>query len=162
MPWFTKKERRRQVSAFPAIFKADFGIFWLFPACFGRIGRFWPNQPSLARIEADSAWIEPRRRESEKKKKKTQTRTDTRATVSDTASHVEHGCGSSGAASVLSSLERTKVGALCTRHDLCCILKIYIYIYGVWHLIDQNLAYRSHARIYIMLWRCRGYFFFDK
>ena len=53
-----------QVSAFPAIFKADFGRFRRvsacsdrFPACFGRIGRrpirpdmadtarFWPNQP---------------------------------------------------------------------------------------------------------------------
>ena len=69
-----------QVSAFPAIFKANFGhfrrvsiCFSRFPACFGRIGsigrrpirpdmadmadtaRFWPNQPDLARIEADSA-----------------------------------------------------------------------------------------------------------
>ena len=31
--------------------------------------RFWPNQPDSARIEADSARIEPHRRESEKKKK---------------------------------------------------------------------------------------------
>ena len=32
--------------------------------------RFWPNQPGSARIEADSARIEPSRSESEKKKKK--------------------------------------------------------------------------------------------
>ena len=81
-----------QVSDFPAILKADFGrflaCFGRFPACFGRIGsigrrpiranmadmvdmaRFWPNQPDSARIEADSARIEPHRRESDKKKKK--------------------------------------------------------------------------------------------
>ena len=94
MPWFTKKERRMQVSAFSAIFKADFSRFRCvsacfnhFPACYGRIGRigrqpiwhnmadtarFWPNQPGSAWIEADSARIEPHsRRESEKKKKNT-------------------------------------------------------------------------------------------
>ena len=78
MPWFTKKERRRQVSAFQAIFKGRFqpfpACFGRFPAYFGRIGRrpiwpdmadtarFWPNQPGSARIEADSARIEPHRR----------------------------------------------------------------------------------------------------
>ena len=59
--------------------------------------RFWPNQPDSARIEADSARIEPHRREwsrvgtnqaesarIQEKKKKTQTRTDARATASDT------------------------------------------------------------------------------
>ena len=65
------------------------GRFRPFPACsgrfsayFGRIGcrpirpdmadtaRFWPNQPDSARIEADSARIEPSRHESEKKKKR--------------------------------------------------------------------------------------------
>ena len=59
------------------------GRFRPFPACFGRFStcfghisrrpirpnmadtaRFWPNQPGLARIEADSARIEPHRRES--------------------------------------------------------------------------------------------------
>ena len=123
-----------QVSDFTAILKVDFGLFpayfglfpacfGRFPACFGRIGnigrrpiradtantaRFWPNQPDSARIEADSARIEPHRRESsrvganprkKKKKKKTQTRSDTRAT----ASRVGRGCGTSGAASVHSS-----------------------------------------------------------
>ena len=63
-------------------FPACFGRF---PACFGRIGsigcrpirpdmadtaQFWPNQPDSARIKADSARIEPHRRESEDKKKK--------------------------------------------------------------------------------------------
>ena len=88
-----------------------------FLACFGSIGRppirpdmadvarFWTNQLGSARIEADSARIEPHRRESsrvgrirEKKKKKTQTRCDMRAT----ASRVECGYDTSGAASVLS------------------------------------------------------------
>ena len=86
------KERRRQVSAVPAIFKAVSGMFRPFPACFSRIGyqpirpnmvdtaRFWPNQPSSARIEANSARIEPHRCKSSrvgvnlrKKKKKADT-----------------------------------------------------------------------------------------
>ena len=55
-----------RISGFPARFKAYFGPFRHFPACFGHIGRrpirtdmawFWPNQP-------DSERIEPRRRES--------------------------------------------------------------------------------------------------
>ena len=73
--------------------------FSRFPTCFGRrpirlkmaeTARFWPNQPGSARIKADSARIEPHRRESSrvgvnprKKKKKTQTRSDARATASD-------------------------------------------------------------------------------
>ena len=106
MPWFTKKERRMQVSAFSAIFKADFGRFRCVSACFGRFlacfgrrpiwpdmadtARFWPNQPGSTWIKADSARIEPHRRESSqvganprKKKKKTQTRSDVRATALD-------------------------------------------------------------------------------
>ena len=74
-----KKEKIRQVSAFPAIFKVDFGHFSLFRpfwACFGHIGRqpirpdmadtarFWPNQPGSAWIEADSARIKPHWRKS--------------------------------------------------------------------------------------------------
>ena len=59
-----KKERRRQVSAFPAIFKADFGRFRqvsavsdLFrpyrpPADTTQYGRYCPNQPSSAQIES--------------------------------------------------------------------------------------------------------------
>ena len=92
--------------------------FGLFPACFGLIrpisglfrpyrqyrppadtsdmadtARFWPNQPDSARIEADSAQIEPHRCESSRvgvnsRKKKKQMRTDAQATASDTASHV--------------------------------------------------------------------------
>ena len=97
---------------FPAYFSR-------FPACFGSTGRighqpirpdmagFWPNQLGSARIEVDSARIEPHRRESSwvganPRKKKTQTRFETRATASDAASRVWRGCGTSGAASVLS------------------------------------------------------------
>ena len=87
-----------QVSDFPAIFKANFGRFRRVSACFGCIGRrpirpdmadtarFWPNQPGSARIKADSARIEPHRRESsraganprKKKKKKKRRRGPTR------------------------------------------------------------------------------------
>ena len=91
MPWFTKKERRMQVSAFLAVFKADFGRFWrvqpfsgLFrpyrlPADttrYGRYGlilaesaRFGANRSRFGTNWAASARIEPSRRESEKKKK---------------------------------------------------------------------------------------------
>ena len=88
-----------QVSALTAIFKADFGRFRPVPAVFrpisavsatGRYDPIWPIRPDSARIEADSARIEPHRRESSrvganprKKKKKTQTRSDARATASD-------------------------------------------------------------------------------
>ena len=59
------KERRRQethyyvsegrISAFPARFKADFGLFHPFPACFGRIGcrPIQPNMAELARFGAN-------------------------------------------------------------------------------------------------------------
>ena len=91
-----------QVSDFTAILKADFGLFRPVSGLFRQYrppadtsdmadtARFWPNQPDSARIEADSARIEPHRRESEKKKKKkkTQTRSDARATASDAASRV--------------------------------------------------------------------------
>ena len=49
-----------QVSAFPAIFKADFSRFRCvsacfdrFPACYGRIGRYdpiWPIRPDFGRM----------------------------------------------------------------------------------------------------------------
>ena len=74
-----KKERRRQVSAFPAIFKADFGLFRHVSAVSGlfrSIGRrpirpnmadtaqFWPNQPGSVQIKADLTRIESRWHES--------------------------------------------------------------------------------------------------
>uniref|UniRef100_A0A7N2MK81 Reverse transcriptase zinc-binding domain-containing protein n=1 Tax=Quercus lobata TaxID=97700 RepID=A0A7N2MK81_QUELO len=100
-----------RISAYPASFKANFGLFQLFPANFDRIGRigrrpirpdmantarFRPNQPDSTQIEADSARIKPRRRESsrvganlrKKKKKKTQRGTNARSTASDATSRV--------------------------------------------------------------------------
>ena len=104
-----KKERRRQVSTFPAIFKADFGRFWHVSAVsdlfrpyrsladmtqYGRYGpilaesaRFGANRSRFGTNRAASVRIESNRREFEKKKKK-QMRTDAQATASDTASHV--------------------------------------------------------------------------
>ena len=96
-----------QVSDFPAILKADFGLFRPFsglyrqyrpPADMADTARFWPNQPDSARIEADSARIEPHRRESEEKKKNPDA-------VRRAGNRVGRGCGTSGAASVLSSLK---------------------------------------------------------
>ena len=88
-------------------FRPFLAYFGRFPACFGCIGRrpirpdmavtarFWPNQPGLARIETDSARIEPHRRESSrvgvnprKKKKKLQTRSNTRAIASEAVRHL--------------------------------------------------------------------------
>ena len=109
-----KKKRIRQVSAFLAVS----GMFWPFPAYFGRIGRrpiqpdmddmaqFWPNQPGLA-------WIEPRRHESsrvsanprKKKKKKRKcgpTHGQPHRTPRPASGRVWRGCGTSGATSVLS------------------------------------------------------------
>ena len=110
-----------QVSAFPAIFKADFGRFRRVSAFFrpfrpladttryGRYGsilaesaRFDANRSRFGTNQAASVRIEPSRCESEKKKKKMQTRSDTRATTSDAASRVGHSYDTSGAASVLS------------------------------------------------------------
>ena len=105
-----------QVLALTAIFKADFGRIGRRPIRpdMADKARFWPNQPGSTRIEAALARIEPSQRESEKKKK-TQTQTDAQATASDASScvaprrtprpalrHVGRGCGTSGAASVLS------------------------------------------------------------
>ena len=66
--------------------------------------RFWPNQPDLARIEADSARIEPHRRESSRvganpRKKKKKKNADA---VRRAGNRVGRGCGTSGAVSVLS------------------------------------------------------------
>ena len=104
-----------QVSAFPAIFKADFGRFRRVSAFFrpfrpladttryGRYGpiladstRFSVNQSRFGTNRAASARIEPSRRESEKKKTKN---TDT---VRRAGNRVGRGCGTSGAASMLS------------------------------------------------------------
>ena len=88
--------KKRKKNASFGFFGHTQGRFRPFPACFGRFpacigrrpirpdmadmadtARFWTNQPNSARIEADSARIEPHRRESsrvgrirEKKKKK--------------------------------------------------------------------------------------------
>ena len=116
MPWFTKKERRMQFSALTAIIKADFGRFRPVPAVFRpisavsaadtadttRYGRYGPILAESARFgtnRAASARIEPSRRESEKKKKKKNA-----DAVRRTGNRVGRGCGTSGAASVLSSL----------------------------------------------------------
>ena len=103
MPWFTKKERRMQVSAFPAIFKADFGRFGLFrpyrpPADMTRYGWYSPILAESTRFGTNRAalvQIEPSRREFEKKKK---VEADRRA-----GNRVERGCDTSGATFVLSS-----------------------------------------------------------
>ena len=121
-----KKRKKNAIFGFDSHIQ---GRFRPFPACSGHFSAyfscigyrpiwpdmahtawFWPNQPGSARIEADSARIEPHRHESsrvgvnpiKKKKKKTQTRSDTRATTSDAVSLVGHSCDTSGAASVLS------------------------------------------------------------
>ena len=124
MPWFPKKERRMQVSDFPATFKADFGRFRSILAVFrpisavlaaGRYDPIWPIRLDFGRISsvrreskpirhelsrigtnrAESVWIR-------EKKKKMQTRSDTRGTTSDAASLIGRSCDTSGAASVLS------------------------------------------------------------
>ena len=104
MPSFTKKERRMQVSAFLAIFKADFGCFrpvsavsailaagrydpiWPIRLDFGRISPVWceskPIRHELSHIGANRA-ESARIREKKKKKKKTQTQSNARATASD-------------------------------------------------------------------------------
>ena len=123
MPWFTKKERRRQVSAFPAIFKADFGCFRYVSAVFRPVsavlaaGRYDSIRPNFG-------WISPVRHESkpircesshigessrigvnraesariQEKKKKKNADMDWHAD-----NHVWRGCGTSGAASMLPS-----------------------------------------------------------
>ena len=73
MPWFTKKERRMQVSALTAIFKADFGRFRLVPAVFrpisavsaaGRYEPIWPIRPDFGRISPIRRESKPIRHES--------------------------------------------------------------------------------------------------
>ena len=116
-----KKERRRQVSAFPAIFKANFGRFRqvsaISPA--GRYDPIWPIRPdfgriSLVRRKSKPIWHELSRiganraesvRIRGKKKKKRRcgpTRGQPRRTPCPTSRHVGCRCGTSGAASVLS------------------------------------------------------------
>ena len=103
-----KKERRMQVSAFPAIFKADFGHFWPVStvSAVGRYGRYGPilaesarfsaNQSQFGTNQAVSKRIEPSRRESEKKKKRRcgSTRGQPRRATSDegAAPLVSHPC----------------------------------------------------------------------
>ena len=91
-----------QVSAFPAIFKADFGRFRrvLAVSAAGRYDPIWPIRPDFGRISPVRRELKPIRHESSRisvnraesarirEKKKTQMRSDARATVSDTASRV--------------------------------------------------------------------------
>ena len=91
MPWFTKKERRTQVSALTAIFKADFGRFRPVPAVFrpisavsaaGRYDPIWPIRPDFGRISPVRRKSKPIRHESSRiylnprKKKKKKRRRD--------------------------------------------------------------------------------------
>ena len=118
-----------QVSAFPAIFKADFGRFRPISAIsaadksrYGRYGsilaesaRFGANQSRFGTNRAASARIEPSWRESEKKKKKKKKtrRGPTRGQLHRTprpASHcVGRRCGTSGVASMLSRRQLTNL-----------------------------------------------------
>ena len=112
MPLFTKKKKKRQVSAFPAIFKADFGRFRPVSAA-GRYGpilaestRFGVNRSGFGTNRAESA----RNREKKKKKKKKHRRRgptprQPRRTPRPASRHVRRECSTSGAASVLSSLQ---------------------------------------------------------
>ena len=95
-----------QVSDFPAILKADFGLFRQYrpPADTCRYGRYGPILAESTRFGANRSRFGTNRAESARirEKKKTQTRSDVRATASDAASRVGRGCGTSGAASVFS------------------------------------------------------------
>ena len=105
-------------------FRPFLAYFGRFSACFSCIGRqpirpdmadtarFWPNQPDSAQIEADSAWIEPHRCElsrvgaNPRKKKKSRcglTRGQPHRTPRLVSRRVGRGCGTYGAASMLSS-----------------------------------------------------------
>ena len=121
--------RFRHISAVSGMFRP-----YRLPADTTRYGRISPVWRESKPIRHESSRVGANQAKSariQEKKKKTQTRMDARATMLDAASCVGRGCGTSGAAFVLSSLERTKMRALCTRYDLCCILNIYIYIY-IW------------------------------
>ena len=108
-----KKERRKQVSAFPTIFKADFGRFrqvlavsvvsaassydpiWLIRPDFGRIS---PVRHESKPIQHESSHIGTNRAESARiREKKKNADADRRAD-----NHLRRGCCTSGAASVLS------------------------------------------------------------
>ena len=113
----SKKKRKKKASfGFSNHIQGRFRPFRPFPASFGRIGcrpirpdmantaRFWPNQPGSARIEANSVRIEPHWHESSRvganprKKKKKKVDADWRV-----GNRVGRGCGTSSAATVLSS-----------------------------------------------------------
>ena len=99
MPWFTKQRKKKARNTLLWFWGDNFGFSSQIQGRFQPVSaisdmfrpyqspadrpdmadmaRFWPNQLSLAQIEADSAWIEPHRRESSrvganlrKKKKK--------------------------------------------------------------------------------------------
>ena len=127
-----KKERRRQVLAFPAIFKANFGRFRQVSAVsdlfrpyrpsanttrYGRYGpflaestQFSANRSRFGTNQAALAQIEPSWRESEKKKKNADA--DRRV-----GNRVGRGCGTSGAASVLSRTKAGIMGLLVSTHE---------------------------------------------
>ena len=178
MPWFTKKERRMQVSALTAIFKADFGRFRPVPAVFrpisavsavlaaGRYDPIWPIRPDFGRISPIRRESKPIRHESsriganraesarireKKKKKKTQTRSDARATASDAASRrVGRGCGTLGGSSVLSRLKQTSNG-LVSLLFCCKNLFLLSIIYGVCLSFSLLGVYFSKLEISIHL-----------
>ena len=116
MPWFTKKERRMQVSAFPAIFKADFGRFRRVSAisAAGRYDPIWPDFGRISRVRRESKpirhessriganWAESARIWEKKKRRCGPTRGQPRRTPRPASRRVGHGCGTSGAAFVLS------------------------------------------------------------
>ena len=107
MPWFTKKERRRQVSAFLAIFEANFSHFRRVSTVFrpvsavsatGQYDLIWSIRPNFGRISPVRRKSKPIRYESsriganraksapnprKKKKKKPQTQSDVQAIASD-------------------------------------------------------------------------------
>ena len=110
-----------QVSAFPAIFKADFGRFRrvLAVSAAGRYDPIWPIRPNFGRISPVRRELKPIRHESsriganraesarireKKKRKRSPTRGQPCRTPHPALRHIGRGCGTSGAASVLSRL----------------------------------------------------------
>ena len=111
MPWFTKQRKKKARNTLLWFWGDNFGFSSQIQGRFQPVSaisdmfrpyqspadrpdmadmaRFWPNQLSLAQIEADSAWIEPHGRESSrvganprKKKKKLRCGCDTLPTAS--------------------------------------------------------------------------------
>ena len=116
----SQKKERRQVLAIPAIFKANFGrfrhvsavsaagwyylIWWIWPD-FGQISpvrrESKPHRHESSRNVANRA-ASARIREKKKKSRRGPTRGQSRRTLRPSSLRVGRGCGTSGAASVLS------------------------------------------------------------